>query len=177
MKKARTEDLEARKLKPRKVSHASREERGRHDGSKKGPDYKQMRYLMFEPVSELEMVIFEKCSFDQPPLSHPSPLRALDKLSPSSKTTYSKTTQWLQQSQKNVDHFWKKDTALVKALRQYHFASGALEGRTQWKFQKSRILHKILDVIALNMESTGRCLDFCDSMPMDQEFRHWDTNL
>ena len=130
---------------------------------KKGPDYKQMRYLTFEPISELEMVIFEKCSFDQPPLLHPSPLRASDKPSPSSKTTYSKTTHWLQQSQKNVDHFWKKDTALVKALRQYHFASGALEGRTQWKFQKSRILHKVLDVIALNMESTGRCLDFRDS--------------
>ena len=43
-------------------------------GSKKGPDYKQMRYLMFAPVLELELVIFEKCSFDQPPLSHPSPL-------------------------------------------------------------------------------------------------------
>ena len=84
---------------------------------------------------------------------------------------YSETTHWLQQSQKNVDHFWKKDTALVKALRQYHFASGALEGRIQWKFQKSRILHKVLDVIALNMESTGRCLDFHDSMPVDQEFR------
>ena len=132
---------------------------------------------MFAPVSELEMVIFEKCSFDQPPLSHPSPLRASDKPSPSSKTTYSKTTCWLQQSQKNVDHFSKKDMALVKALRQYHFASSVLEGWTQWKFQKSRILHKVLDVIALNMESTGRCLDFCDSMPVDQEFQHRDPNL
>ena len=136
-----------------------------------------MQYLTFAPVSELEMVIFEKCSFNQPPLSHPSPLRALDKPSPSSKTTYSKTTCWLQQSQKNVDHFWKKDTALVKALRQYHFASGVLEGRTQWKFQKSWILHKVLDVIALNMESTGRCLDFHDSMPVDQEFWRRDMNL
>ena len=125
-----TEDLEAQKSRPRKVSHTSRDERGRLDGSKKGPDYKQMRYLMFEPVSELEMVIFEKCSFDQPPLSHPSPLQASDKPSPSSKTTYSETTHWLQQSQKNVDYFWKKDTALVKALRQYHFASNVLEGRT-----------------------------------------------
>ena len=67
--------------------------------------------------------------------------------------------------------------ALVKALRQYHFASNVLEGQTQWKFQKSWILHKVLDVIALNMESTGRCLDFRDSMPMDQEFRHQDPNL
>ena len=65
----------------------------------------------------------------------------------------------------------------MKALRQYHFASNVLEGRTQWKFQKSRILHKVLDVIALNMESTGRCLDFCDSMPVDQEFWHWDADL
>ena len=65
----------------------------------------------------------------------------------------------------------------MKALRQYHFASNVLEGRTQWKFQKSRILHKVLDVIALNMESMGRCLDFHDSTPMDQEFQHRDPNL
>ena len=136
-----------------------------------------MRYLMFAPVTELEQFIFEKCSFDQPPISHPSPLQALDKPSPSSKSTYSKTTRWLQQSQKNIDHFWKKDMALVKALRQYHFTSNVLEGRTQWKFQKSQILHKVLDVIAVNMESTGRCLDFCDSTPVDQEFRHRDPNL
>ena len=96
VKKARTEDLEARKPKPRKVPRASQDERGRCDRSKKGPDYKQMQYLTFEPISELEMVIFEKCPFDQPPLSHPSPLRASDKPSPSSKATYSKTTRWLQ---------------------------------------------------------------------------------
>ena len=48
----------------------------------------------------------------------------------------------------------------MKALRQYHFASGVLEGRTQWRFQKSQILHKVLDVIALNMESTGEVLGF-----------------
>ena len=136
-----------------------------------------MQYLTFAPMSELETVIFEKCSFNQPPLSHPSPLRASDKPSPSSKTTYSETTCWLQQSQKNIDHFWKKDTALVKALRQYHFTSSVLEGWTQWRFQKSWILHKVLDVIALNMESTGRCLDFHDSTPVDQEFQHWDPNL
>ena len=153
------------------------DERGKCEGSKKGPDYKQMQYLMFAPMSELELVIFKKCSFDQPPLSHPSPLQASDKLSPSSKSTYSETTRWLQQSQKNMDYFWKKDTALVKALRQYHFTSNVLEGQTQWKFQKSRILHKVLDVIALNMESTGRCLDFHDSMPVDQGFWHRDPNL
>ena len=26
----------------------------------------------------------------------------------------SEMTHWLQQSQSNIDHFWKKDTALVK---------------------------------------------------------------
>ena len=88
-KKAQTEDSEAHKLRSCKVSHASWDEWGKCEESKKGPDYKQMRYLMFAPMSELELVIFEKCSFDQPPLSHPSPLRALDKPSPSSKTTYS----------------------------------------------------------------------------------------
>ena len=62
--------------------------------------------------------------------------------------------------------------ALVKALRQYHFTSNVLEGQTQWKFEKSQILHKVLDVIAMNMESMGRCLDFCDSMPVDQQFQH-----
>ena len=65
----------------------------------------------------------------------------------------------------------------MKALRQYHFTFNVLEGRTQWRFQKSWILHKVLNVIALNMESTGRCLDFHDSMPMDQEFQHRDPNL
>ena len=135
-----------------------------------------MHYLTFAPVMELEQFIFENCSFDQPPISHPSPLRASDKPSPSSKSTYSETTHWLQQSQ-NIDHFWKKDMALVKALRQYHFTSNVLEGRTQWKFQKSWILHKVLDVIAMNMESTGRCLDLHDLMPMDQDFQHQDPNL
>ena len=145
----------------------SRDEWGKHEGSKKAPEYKQMHYLTFAPVTELEQLIFEKCSFDQPPVSHPSPLWASDKPSPSSKSTYSETTCWLQHSQNNIDHFWKKDMALVKALRQYHFASNVLEGRTQWKFQKSQILHKVLDVIAVNMESMRRCLDFCDSTPVD----------
>ena len=131
-----------------------------------------MRYLTFTPVTELEELIFKKCSFDQPPISHPSLLQALDKPSLSSKSTYSETTCWLQQSQNNINHFWKKDTALVKDLRQYHFASNVLEGRTQWKFQKSQILQKVLDVIAINMESMKRCLDFHDSTPLDQEFRH-----
>ena len=112
-----------------------------------------------------------------PPISHLSPLWALEKPSPSSKSTYSKMTHWLQQSQSNIDQFWKKDTAQVRALRQYHFTSNILEGQTQWKFQKSWILHKVLDVIAINMESTKRCLDFHDSTPMDQGFRCQDQNL
>ena len=61
--------------------------------------------------------------------------------------------------------------ALVKALRQYHLISNVLEGQTQWKFQKSWILHWVLDVIAINMESMKRCLDFHDSTPVDQGFR------
>ena len=131
-----------------------------------------MCYLTFAPVTELEQLIFEKCSFNQPPISYPFPLQGLDKPSPGSKTTYSQTTCWLQLSQSNINHFWKKDMALVKALRQYHVASNVLEGCMQWKFQKSCILHWVLDVIAMNMESTKRCLDFCDLMPVDQGFRH-----
>ena len=171
-KKPQTESLGTQKSKSRKVSHTSWDEWGKHEESRKGPEYKEMCYLMFTPVTELEQFIFEKCSFDQPPISHLSPLRALDKPSLSSKSTYSEMTHWFQQSQSNVDQFWKKDTALVKALKQYHFASNVLEGQTQWKFQKSQILHKVLDVIAVNMESMKRCLDFHDSIPVDQGFRH-----
>ena len=67
--------------------------------------------------------------------------------------------------------------ALVKALRQYHFASNILEGCSQWKLQKSWILHHMLDVITVHMEDMRRCLDFHDSMPIDQNFRHHDPNL
>ena len=67
--------------------------------------------------------------------------------------------------------------ALVKALRQYHFASNILEGHSQWKFKKSQILHCVLDVIAIHMEDTKRCLDLYDSTPIDQSFRHCDPNL
>ena len=137
----------------------------------------EMHYLTFALVTELEHFIFKKCSFDQPPISHPSPLQDSDKPSLSSKSTYSEMTHWLQQSQSNIGHFWKKDTALVKALRQYHITSNILEGQTQWKFQKSWILHWVLDVIAINMESMKWCLDFRDSMPMDQGFRCQDLNL
>ena len=136
-----------------------------------------MCYLTFAPGTELEHLIFEKCSFNQPPISHLSPLQGSDKPSPGSKSTYSEMTHWLQQSQSNIDHFWKKDMALVKALRQYHITSNVLEGHTQWKFQKSQILHQVLDVIAVNMESTKRCLDFCNLTPVDQGFRHQDLNL
>ena len=50
-----------------------------HEESRKGPEYKEMCYLMFAPVTELEQLIFEKCSFDQHPISHLSPLWGLDK--------------------------------------------------------------------------------------------------
>ena len=73
-KKAQTEDLGAWKPRSCRASRTLQDEWGKCDGSKKGPDYKQMCYLMFAPVTELEQFIFEKCSFDQPPISHPSPL-------------------------------------------------------------------------------------------------------
>ena len=154
-KKAQTKDPGTWKPKSCKVSRMLWDEWGKHEGSRKGLEYKQMHYLIFAPVMELEQFIFEKCSFDQPPISHPFPLWALDKPSLSSKNTYSETTHWLQQSQ-NINHFWKKDMTLVKALRQYHFTFNILEGQSQWKFQKSWILHKVLDVIDVNMESMKR---------------------
>ena len=170
-KKAWTESLVAWKSKSCKTSCTSWDEQEKHEESRKGLEYKEMCYLTFAPVMELEHLIFDKCSFDQPPISHLSPLWGSDKPSPGSKSTYSEMTHWLQQSQSNIDHFWKKDTALVKALRQYHITCNVLKGHTQWKFQKSWILHWVLDVIAVNMESMKRCLDFCDSTPMDQGFR------
>ena len=45
------------------------------------------------------------------------------------------------------------------------------------EIQKSQILHHILDMIALHMEDSKRCLDYHDSMPVDQTFRHHDPNL
>ena len=110
-------------------------------------------------------------------ISHPSPLQCLDKPSLGSKSTYSKMPHWHQQSQSNINPFWKKDMALVKALRQYHFAPNVLEGCTQWKFQKSHILHHMLDIIALHMEDMKRCLDFHDLTPVHQGFRCHDPNL
>ena len=65
----------------------------------------------------------------------------------------------------------------MKALRQYHVASNILEGHSQWKFKKSQILHRVLDMIAINMEDMKRCLDFHDSTPIDQGFRHCDPNF
>ena len=176
-KKAWTESPVAQKSRSCKASHTLQHEWEKCEESRKGLEYKEMCYLTFAPVMELEHLIFKKCSFNQPPISHLSPLQGLDKPSPGSKSTYSDTIHWLQQSQSNIDHFWKKDTALVKALRQYHVTSNVLEGSTQWKFQKSWILHWVLDVIAVNLESTKRSLDFHDSMPVDQGFRRRDLNL
>ena len=152
------------------MSCTSQDEWEECEESRKESEYNDMCYLMFELVMKLERLIFEKCNFDQPPISHLSPLQGLDKPSLGSKSTYSKMTCWLQQSQNNIDHFWKKDTALVKILRQNHFTSNVLEGCTQWKFQKSWILHCVLDVIALHMEDMKRCLDFCNSTPVDFRF-------
>ena len=127
-KKPWTESPGTHKSKSCKTSRKSRAEWGKCEESRKGPEYKEMCYLTFAPVTELEHFIFEKCSFSQPPISHPSPLQGSDKPSPGLKSTYSDMTHWLQQSQSNIDHFWKKDTALVKSLRQYHFTSNILEG-------------------------------------------------
>ena len=171
-KKAWTESPVIQKLKSCKESHTLQDEWEKCEESRKGPEYKEMCYLMFALLTELENFIFEKCSFNQLPISHLSPLQGLDKPSLGSKSTYREMTHWLQQSQSNIDHFWKKDMALVKALWQYHITSNVLEGLTQWKFQKSWILHQVLDVIAMNMESTKWCLDFHDSIPVDQGFRH-----
>ena len=111
-----------------KASCASQDEWEECEESRKGPEYKEMHYLTFAPVTELEQSIFEKCSFDQPPISHPSPLQSLDKPSLGSKSTYSKMTHWLQQSQSNTNHFWKKDMALVKAIRQVPFCFQCPQG-------------------------------------------------
>ena len=70
--------------------------------STKEPEYKNMRYLTFAPVTDLEKELFQKCSFDQPPMSYPYSLRASDKLSPGFKSTYSNATCWLQQSKQQI---------------------------------------------------------------------------
>ena len=155
----------------------SQDDQDKSGGPVKRPVYKDMEYLTFTPVTKLEKKLFKKCSFDQPPVSHPSPLRNSDKPSLSSKSMYSKVTQWLQGSKANRDHFWKEDTALVKAFRQYHFALNILEGHTQWKFQKSHILHWVLDVIAIHMQDTKRCLDYCSMTLVNQDCRCQDPNL
>ena len=110
-KKAWTKSPVPQKSKSHKVFCTSRDEWEKCEESRKGPEYKEMHYLTFALVMELEHLIFEKCSFNQPPISHLSPLWGLDKPSPGSKNTYSEMTHWLQQSQSNIDHFWKKDTA------------------------------------------------------------------
>ena len=94
-KKAYTESpmpQKALKSKSHKVSHTLQDEWEEHEESRKGLEYKDMHYHMFELVMKLEQLIFEKCNFDQPPISHPSPLQGLDKPSPGSKSTYSKMT-------------------------------------------------------------------------------------
>ena len=80
------------KSKSWKSSHASWDKWGDCETSTKEPKYKKMHYLMFTPMTDLEQELFKKCSFDQPPMSYPSPLRASDKPSPGSKSTYSNTT-------------------------------------------------------------------------------------
>ena len=61
------------KSKSCKSSRASWDEQEECEDSKKEPEYKKMHYLTFAPVTDLEWVIFKKCFFDQPPMSHLSP--------------------------------------------------------------------------------------------------------
>ena len=84
------------KSKSHKMSCTSWDEREECEESRKEPEYKEMCYLTFALVTGLEWSIFKKCSFDQPPMSHPSPLQGSDKPSPGSKSTYSNSTRWLQ---------------------------------------------------------------------------------
>ena len=72
-KKVWTEDPGTWKSKSCKTSHTLWDEWGKCEGSRKELEYKQMHYLTFTLVTELEQFIFEKCSFNQPPISHPSP--------------------------------------------------------------------------------------------------------
>ena len=65
-KKAQTESPVPRKSKPHKVSHTSWDEWEKCEESRKEPEYKEMSYLTFALVTELEQLIFKKCSFDQP---------------------------------------------------------------------------------------------------------------
>ena len=88
-------------------SCTSWDEWGDHKTSTKEPEYKKMHYLTFASMMDLEHELFKKCSFDQPPVSYLSPLRASDKPSPGSKSTYSNATCWLQQSKSNISHFWR----------------------------------------------------------------------
>ena len=173
----RTLGPERSKLRSCQPSCTSQNEQDECETLSKKVEYKDMEYVNFKPITDLEKEIFSKCSINQPPMSYPSPLKVSDKLTPCSKTTYSNVTHWFQQSQSNVDKFWKDDIALVKTLRQYHFASNVLEGHTQWKFQKYRILHQVIDVIAIHLEGMNRCLDFHGTTPVDQGFRHCVLNL
>ena len=66
------------KSKSCKSSHALWDKWGNCKTSTKEPEYKKMCYLTFAPVMDLEQELFKKCSFNQPPMSYPSPLRASD---------------------------------------------------------------------------------------------------
>ena len=71
-KKAQTKSPVAQKSKSCKTFCTLWDEWEKHEESRKGLEYKEMCYLTFAPVTELEHLIFKKCSFDQPSMSHPS---------------------------------------------------------------------------------------------------------
>ena len=62
------------KSKSHKTSGASQDEWEEDETSTKEPEYKKMHYLTFALVTHLEQEIFDKCSFDQPPMSPVSSL-------------------------------------------------------------------------------------------------------
>ena len=49
-------------------------------------------------------------------------------------------------------------------------------GKMQWEFDKTRILHKFLDCIAVNMPK-GRCLNYRSNPKLNQDFWQRNKNL
>ena len=96
---------------------------------------KDPEYKMFTPEMELEKSIFAKCSFAKPEPIEVAPLQENSR--PPQGMMDSKTIKYLQVDQRTLNHFWDKDPVLIKALHQYLFTQGVLEGKTQWVLQWS----------------------------------------
>ena len=98
-------------------------------------------------------------------------------VTPSSKSTYSKNHPLAPTEPEEHRPLLEKGHGPGESSKAVSLCFQYVRGLDPVEVPKSQILHKVLDVIALNMESTGRCLDFHDLMPMDQEFRCQDPNL